>query len=242
MSRFYVPKEAVAGNKITITGDEAHHIKDVMRLKVSDPVVAFDGTGREYTGSISRIDPKSVVVDIVQTRESAGDKTVFITLIQAIPKKDKMDHIVEKATELGVGRIVPVMTERTIVDWDDKKRAASVERWKRISLAASKQCGRLDIPAIDEVSEFLTFLKKPATHGLAMIAALCDDQVRLKEAINGYEGKDIIIAIGPEGDFTQKEIDAARSQGFKVVSLGRRVLRSDTAGLAVMAILNYVLF
>lgn len=239
MSRFYVPKEAVAGNKITITGDEAHHIKDVMRLKVSDPVVAFDGTGREYTGAISRIDPKSVVVDIIKTRESAGGKILSLTLIQAIPKKDKMDYIVEKATELGVSRIVPVMTERTIVDWDQKKRAASVERWKRISLAASKQCGRLDIPAIDEVDEFLPFLKKPSGHGLAMIAALCDDQVSLKDVIRGYVGTNVTIAIGPEGDFTQKEIDAARSQCYKVVSLGGRVLRSDTAGLAVLSILNY---
>jgi 16S rRNA (uracil1498-N3)-methyltransferase len=152
-----------------------------------------------------------------------------------------MDYIVEKSTELGVSRIIPVMAERTIVEWDRKKKNASVERWKRISLAASKQCGRLDIPAIDDVEEFLTLLNKPAGPGLAMIAALCDDQISLKDAIKGYSGTDITIAIGPEGDFTQKEIEAARSQGFKLVSLGRRVLRSDTAGLAVLAVLDYEL-
>jgi 16S rRNA (uracil1498-N3)-methyltransferase len=170
------------------------------------------------------------------------EKEAFaITLIQAIPKKDKMDYIVEKATELGASRIIPVMTERTIVEWDRKKKDASVERWKRISLAASKQCGRLDIPEIPPVADFKALVRNKSEYGLSLIAALTDQAAGLRRSIAGFKKGSVAIAIGPEGDFTPKEVEAARSAGYKPVSLGRRVLKSDTAGLAVLSILNYEL-
>jgi 16S rRNA (uracil1498-N3)-methyltransferase len=241
MSRFYVPKEAVQGDKITVTGDEAHHIKDVMRLRVSDKVICFDGTGNEYHGVISDISQRAVIVDIEKTTEQPDAGSFTITLIQSIPKKDKMDYIVEKATELGVKHIIPVMTERTIVDWDQKKKDASCERWRRISLAASKQCGRADVPEISRVSRFKDALKAVSGLSVRLIAALGGDPMPLKEALQGCKSGDIAVAIGPEGDFTTLEIDEARDAGFKLVSLGQRVLKSDTAGLAVLAIINYEL-
>lgn len=239
MARFYVPKEAVSGAKITITGNEAHHIRDVMRLNVSDKVTCFDGTGLQYSGVIASVDPKSVVVDISETRELSNKSPVSITLIQAIPKKEKMDYIVEKATELGVRRIIPVFTERTVVDWDQDKKDRSAGRWHRISLAASKQCGRADIPEITPVYSFIDALKAVKGEVLAMIAALSGEAIPLKKALEGVKRGNIAIAIGPEGDFTPKEIEEAKAAGFKVVDLGSRVLKSDTAGLAVLAILNY---
>ncbi len=241
MSRFYVPKESVKGRTIIIGGEEAHHIIDVMRLKPSDTIVAFDGTGKEYAGLIASVANKSVVVDIIRVLEPAAVSGVKITLIQAIPKKAKMDYIVEKATELGVAAIVPVFTERTIPDWDDEKRASCVRRWRKIALEASKQCSRSDIPAVSDIKSFSESLKDPSGCGLALIAALADGTVGISKAIAGCRVKSVTIAIGPEGDFTPQEVARARDAGFKPVSLGPRVLKSDTAGLAVLAILDYEL-
>lgn len=241
MSRFYVPKESIQGKKIVITGEEAHHIIDVMRLKPSDAIIAFDGTGKEYAGLIASVANKSVVVDIVRVLEPVAGNGVKITLIQAIPKKAKMDYIVEKATELGVAAIVPVFTDRTIPDWDDEKRASCVKRWRKIALEASKQCSRSDIPAVSDIRSFSESLKDSSGCGLALIAALTDGTVGIRKAVVGFQGHSVTIAIGPEGDFTPQEVKRARDAGFKPVNLGSRVLKSDTAGLAVLAILDYEL-
>ncbi|MBI5213377.1 MAG: 16S rRNA (uracil(1498)-N(3))-methyltransferase, partial [Nitrospirae bacterium] len=118
MSRFYVPKESIKGNRIAISGIEAHHIIDVMRLKLLDEVVVFDGTGKEYLGIVKEIGHKSLSVEITAAREAKREARCSVTLIQAIPKKEKMDYIAEKATELGVSQIIPVTTARTIPDWN----------------------------------------------------------------------------------------------------------------------------
>lgn len=239
MSRFFVPTEAVRGNKILITGEEAHHILDVMRLKALDKVTAFDGTGKEYVGFIKEVKRKALVVEIVQTRMPPDLGRTRITLIQAIPKKDKMDYVVEKSTELGVHSIIPVMTKRTIARWDDRKRSKNAERWRRIARESSKQCGRASVPAIEAIKDFDDVVRNSTDYDLAIIAALSDDALSLKDAISGFSGGKAAIAIGPEGDFTPDEIRKAREANFKLVNLGPRVLKSDTAGLAVLAILNY---
>ena len=239
MSRFYVSKESIKGKLITITGDEAHHILDVMRLKVLDKVVSFDGTGKEYTGFIKDAKPKSLTVEIIETRNISKRTLADIMLIQAIPKKDKMDYIVEKSTELGVHSIIPIITERTIPSWDDRKKAMQVERWRKIAREASKQCGRTDVPGIDSIQYFKNIVKNPNTNDLSLIAALNEKAMELKDILSGFGGRGLAIAIGPEGDFTDSEVRAARNAGFKLISLGERVLKSDTAGLALLAILNY---
>lgn len=245
MSRFYVSKESIKGNQILIIGKEAHHILDVMRLKVSDEVVVFDGTGKEYIGKVIDAGRKSLSLDIVKTRDIAKEERCGITLIQAIPKKDKMDYIVEKATELGVNSVAPVTTARTIPDWDDAKKTEIVERWRKLALEAAKQCGRTNLPEIRPIVDFKeaitasVFVNTDAVYSLKLIAALSDRAIKLKDALKGSTGGRITVAIGPEGDFTAEEINMAEGKGFKTVSLGPRVLKSDTAGLAVIAMINY---
>ena len=241
MSRFYVTKESVLGDSIVIGGEEAHHIIDVMRIKPSDSIVAFDGSGREYAGLIEKIARRSVTVKILRTIEPSAPPGVGITLIQSLPKKAKMDYIVEKATELGAAAVVPVITERTIPDWDEDKRASCALRWRRIALEASKQCGRRDIPAVSGIAPFAAVLKAAGGYDLALIATLADGAAPLREALKGFSAGRIAVAIGPEGDFTPKEAELAREAGFRPVTLGSRVLKSDTAGLAVLAILEYEL-
>ena len=238
MSRFYVPKESVKDNSIYITGKEAHHILDVMRLKISDEIVVFDGTGNEYIGVVKEASRKSLSLEIIETRKSPHMEIYTVTLIQAIPKKEKMDYIIEKATELGVSRIMPVMTARTVPDWNEEKKAKAAARWRKISLEAAKQCGRLDIPDIAPVMDFKKAFSA-AMDGLKLIAALADEAIKLKDALKSCSVGGIVIAVGPEGDFTSEEIELAAKAGFKTVSLGPRVLKSDTAGLAVLAIINY---
>ena len=239
MSRFYVPKEAVKEGKILITGKEAHHILNVMRLKVSDDVVVFDGTGREYAGIVKETGRKSLSVEIISTRNISHGQVRSIILIQSIPKKDKMDYIVEKATELGVNIIMPVMTGRTVPDWNESKRSGMAERWQKITEAAAKQCGRADIPQVLKITSFEEAVSNISANDLRLIAALEDKAVKLKDALKDGSGIKTVIAIGPEGDFTAQEVRMAMDHGFKTVNLGPRVLKSDTAALAALAMINY---
>lgn len=239
MSRFYIPKGSVKGKEISVSGEEAHHILDVMRLKKLDKVTAFDGEGAEYSGFIKSAGRNSLIIEITSERPVSRREVSPITLIQSIPKKDKMDYIVEKATELGVARIVPVVSSRTIVRWDEQKRAAHTERWRSIAKEAAKQCGRTTIPQIDDIKKFKDAFKETGMQALKLMAALTDRATGLKDALAGFKEGPIALAIGPEGDFTPDEISEAEERGFKVVSLGQRVLKSDTAGLAAVAALNY---
>ncbi len=225
--------------RIAISGKEAHHILDVMRLKKSDRVVTFDGTGKEYVGVIENALKTSLVVRIEEERRSPAGQAPSITLIQAIPKKEKMDYIVEKATELGVNRVIPAMTDRTIVRWDREKGAASAGRWRKIALASAKQCGRSDLPEITDVTVFRKCLASLKDGGLRLIAALSDESAPFKEELARQAVSEVIIAIGPEGDFTPDEIYEAVRAGFRLVSLGPRVLKSDTAGLFAISAINY---
>ena len=239
MSRFYIPKEAVKGETIVITGPEAHHIIDVMRLKRLDKVVAFDGTGAEFIGFIKDVKKKAVLMKVVETRLPPRISKSKITLIQSIPKKDKMDYVVEKATELGVHSIMPIVTARTIVRWSCEKKALAVDRWRRIAKEASKQCGRADIADIQEIRDYDYIIRSFTDYDIVLIATLAGDTLQLKDALKDFKGGRIAVLIGPEGDFTHDEVAMAREAFFKPVTLGSRVLKSDTAALAALAVLNY---
>jgi 16S rRNA (uracil1498-N3)-methyltransferase len=241
MSRFYVPEGNIRKNEITIDGKEAHHIIDVMRLKETDKVVVFDGTGNEYTGFIKGIDPhlKNVSVEVVRVERPAPESIPEVILAQAIPKKSKMDYIVEKASELGASRVIPLVTERTIVRPDSASSKRKVERWRKIAVAAAKQCGRTSIPKITKISTYGEALKNIDQYDLAIMACLSGETVSIRESLAGIKAGKIIVFIGPEGDFTDGEIEMFNESNCKHVSLGQRVLKSDTAGLFVLSVLNY---
>jgi len=238
VSRFYVPPESIRKDRAIIEGEEAHHIADVMRLGKGDAVTFFDGTGKEYAGEITSCGKGKVEVKIknVIAAKEEGPK---ITLIQAIPKKDLMDDIVKKTTELGVARIIPVITKRTVVRFNDKKRLLRRERWEKIAKEAAKQCGRMILPAISHICKFEEVFEELGAVDLGLIPCLAESAIPIKEAIKRFDGGPIAVMIGPEGDFTNDEIRMAERSGFKPISLGKRVLRCDTASLAVLSILNY---
>jgi 16S rRNA (uracil1498-N3)-methyltransferase len=239
MSRFFAPKENIKGNIIYIDGQEARHILNSMRLKENDKVVVFDGTGKEYTGFIKNARPKSLTVEIIKARSPKIETIPEITLAQAIPKKEKMDYVIEKATELGVHAIIPIITERTIVRLEKNRAANKVVRWNKIAVAAAKQCGRRDVPEIKDVRKFYNVIDDIDKFDLALMAHLSEDTTPFKEAITEFTTGKIIIFIGPEGDFTPDEILMAKNTSCKFISLGNRVLKSDTAGVFALSVLNY---
>jgi len=239
MSRFYAPRENIKGNLIHIDGQEARHILNVMRLGAGDKVVVFDGTGKEYAGFIKAVKSKSLIVEIIKVKSPKKETLPSITLAQAIPKKQKMDYIVEKATELGVAEIIPVISERTVVKVDETKSDKKRKRWQRIAQEAAKQCGRSDVPKIKETDKFYNVISNVNDYDLSLIAHLEDERVSLKEALSDFRNGKIIIFIGPEGDFTPEEILMAKETPSKFISLGSRILKSDTAGLYALSVLNY---
>lgn len=240
MRRFYVPHDCVLKDMIHIRGDEAHHARDVMRLDAGDEIIVFDGTGYEYVGVIEKMDKKDIIAKINKVIKKEAD--IFkLALAQAIPKLNKMDLIVEKATELGVGRIIPVITNRTVVQMDSTKTIPKIDRWKRLTIEASKQCGRLTVPEINTVESFQDSLSHIKEYELAIIPCLYEGVEKLKDVLRGNIAKSAIIYIGPEGDFTEDEIKIARSKGAKPVLLSEEVLRSETAAISVLSIINYEL-
>ena len=172
MSRFYVKPEFVKGEKIYIEKEESHHIIDVMRLREGDSVTVFDGTGKAYEGTIASTENKRVVINVSLVRIADKDRTVSISLAQAIPKKDKMDLIVQKATELGVNEILPFESERTVVRSKGERGRHKLERWNRIAVEASKQCGRNELPDVKGALSFEAILDRLPKYDLAIMPCL----------------------------------------------------------------------
>ncbi len=238
MSRFFVPEGSVTGGRITVTGEELHHAKDVMRLREGDLITVFDGTGREYTGVVDRVGKDELSAAVSRVSE-AGKERCRLTLVQAIPKLSRMDLIIEKATELGVARIIPIVTSRTVVKISGEGN--KTERWKKIAVVAAKQCGRSTFPEIAPVTGLEDSLKEVKGCEISLMPCLHEGNKRLRDAICGRKAESAAVFIGPEGDFTREEVEAAIRSGVIPVILGNEVLRSETAAVAVLSVLSYEL-
>lgn len=239
--RFYASPESIFPEKNIIEikdTEEIHHIRDVMRLRKGMSVNVFNGKDREYTGEIKQIAKSSVIIEIKESKDYEDNIPYRLTLYQAIPKKGKMDFIVEKTIELGVGRIVPIITERSVPAIGDKS-CKKTGRWIRIAKAASKQCGRIKLPVISDVADFNDALIESKKNDLVLFAALDRDAVPLKMILKKAAPKNIAVFVGPEGDFSEKEISMAKEQGCRICSLGPLVLRVETASICILSCLNY---
>ena len=238
MHRFFVTKDAVGEGTILIKGEDVAHITKVLRLKCGESVIACDGNKTDYLCTVSNIEKDSVVLRIESSSQNEAESKTRITLYQGVPKSDKMDFIIQKCVELGVCKVVPVETARCVakIKDGDKKRV----RWQRIAEEAAKQCGRGIIPEIADVCSFKQAIKN--VHDLKLMPYECEKDGNLSAAIGGVEkGVDIAIYIGPEGGFEQSEADAASASGVKTVTLGKRILRCETAGIATVSAIMYAL-
>jgi len=240
MSRFYVSPDSVKDRKIYVEKEESHHIIDVMRLRKGDSVTVFDGTGKEYDGELSSIKNGRVIIEVWKVKMVDRKHLVNISLAQSIPKKDAMDLIVQKATELGVNEIFPIESERTVIKFSDDGKRHKIERWNKIAVESSKQCGRTELPKIKDIISFGTLLDFMAKYDLTIMPCLSEKTVSLKSALKKIsKPSKILVIIGPEGDFSKEEINKASEKGAILVSLGNLILKCDTAAIDTIAILNY---
>jgi len=244
MPHFFVSPQDINGNKVLITGGEARHIVTVLRMKKGDELDIFDGSGKEFRVRILEIDrlgglPK-ITAGIIAQKRVERDPNLKITLFQSIPKGNKLDFIIQKSTEIGVSEIVPVITERTIVRVDSKRSKERAFRWQKIAQEAAKQSGRNTVPKVGPILDFSQALnqfseRRPHT---GIIAWELEDKNHLREVLKGSVGVAVSnfalsVFVGPEGGFTAEEVERARRAGVVPVSLGYRMLRTETAGLAI---------
>ena len=233
MHRFYIPNF----QQPVLPADEAHHCRHVLRLNAGDTVNIFDGCGHEAQCAIAEITNQAVRLNML-AQTSTPALRCRITLAQAVPKKS-MDLIVQKATELGVATIVPLLSERTIVRLDED--APKLDRWREIALESCKQCGNNWLPAIESPRKAMEFFANPGKCDLKLIASLQPGAQPLKQLLPAQMPASVLILIGPEGDFTPAEISTARNAGCLPLSLGPLVLRAETAAIYTLSILHHEL-
>ncbi|MGE5614437.1 MAG: 16S rRNA (uracil(1498)-N(3))-methyltransferase [Bacillota bacterium] len=246
MARFFVERDAIdeSSGRIAITGGDVRHIVNVLRAAPGDAIVISDGSGTDYDAVIERTGKDAVLARITAARRNLTEPRIDITLFQGIPKNDKMDLIIQKCVELGVKRIVPVVTSRTTVKIGGASGDASSKtaRWRRIALESAKQCNRGIIPSVEEPVTFDEALKLAEGCDLRLFPYEEEKTKSIRaflRALPRGAGSKTAVFIGPEGGFDPGEAEEASRRGFETVSLGPRILRTETAGMVVIAILMY---
>jgi 16S rRNA (uracil1498-N3)-methyltransferase len=243
MHRFYVEQCSDAEKSITIYGEDAHHIRNVLRLRPGEEIVISDGGSRDYICSLSLLENDRVVADIVDICDNSAELPVRITLFQGMPKADKMELIIQKAVELGAASIVPVMTKRTVVKLEPKKEVRKLERFQSIAESAAKQSGRGVIPKVQDFMSFREAVDLAASMDMVLIPY---EEARGMEYARQViaeikDKKSLGIFIGPEGGFAKEEVEYAIQKGAKCITLGNRILRTETAGMAILSIIMFAL-
>ena len=244
MNRFFVDDPgAFSDRSVVITGEDVNHVKNVLRLKENDELIVSDGRGRDYHCRISGITNEEVVADICDICDNFSELSTEITLFQGFPKGDKMELIIQKTVELGVTRIVPVMTKRTVVKLDDKKAKKKTERYNMIAESAAKQSGRGMIPEVTMPVSFAEAVSMAEKLDMNIIPYEEAEGVEYsRNIIKNIKGKKSLgIFIGPEGGYAREEVEKALDAGVSAITLGHRILRTETAGMAVISIIMFEL-
>ncbi len=239
MRRFYAENLDTSVNTVNLTGDEARHIAVVLRMRPGDEVLLINGAGEECNAVIAGCSETEVTLDITERRQSAAEPRVDVTLYQCLPKQGKMETIIQKCSELGVHEIVPTVSKRCVVKLDGKDN--KLARWNKVAVEAAKQCGRAFVPCVRtpvrlEACDFHEY-------DLALLAYENELETTLKSVLRaqGSTARSIAVIIGPEGGFEPVEAERVVSLGGIAVSLGKRILRTETAGMAMLAQIMYEL-
>ncbi len=240
MARFYVENPHWMGDKIEISGAEARHIQRVLRLKKGDDIVLFDGKGMEYWGAIESQRLHRITVKIRKTGTPRRESPIDVILGQGLLKGNKMDYVFQKNTEMGVSAFFPFISSRTIPVLGRGKDERKWNRWKRIVVESAKQCGRIIPPRVEGIRDLGSILEL-SFHDFVKLILWEKEEISLKERMREVDKKSgkVLLLVGPEGGFCEEEISAAKGKGFITVGLGPRILRSETAGVAMLSILQY---
>ncbi len=238
MYRFYVEQNQIGEQTISIVGSDVNHIKNVLRMRAGEKIIICNGQGEDFYCIIEAESDGQVVASIQEVRHTETELAGKLYLFQGVPKKDKMELIIQKAVELGVYEIIPVMTKRTVVKLEDKKKEMKkVERWQTIATSAAKQSNRGIIPMVTETKSFKEAVAFAKDLDCKLIPyENADDIAKTKEIIGNIKGNQSVgIFIGPEGGFEESEVKLAMETGIQPITLGRRILRTETAGLAILS-------
>jgi 16S rRNA (uracil1498-N3)-methyltransferase len=240
MNRLHVPASELGAASATIRGESLAYLRDVLRLRPGAPLEVFDGEGRVYAARLEGFadDAAELSLGPAQERRFHG---VRVTLAQGLPKGDKFELVVQKAVELGARAVIPVATGRSIVRLDERKAADRVARWQRIADEAARQCGRADVMAVGAVTELGDWVGRPPAPDEVRLVLDEEERTRPLRAALVDSSRHYVMLIGPEGGLTREEVAQAKAAGFVPVTLGPRILRTETAGLAVLSIVQHVL-
>ena len=247
MHRFYVAPDNWDSRELALRGSEAHHARNVLRMQAADKLVLFNGKGRELTAEITTIADHEIRLRKLHEAETAPLRC-RIVLGQAIPKAKNMDLIVQKAVEIGAAEIVPIISDRTIVQVDSETAAQKQSKWQQIAIEATKQCGQNWLPRV-EAPKKLAELFSVSEHAfdLRLIGSLQPDAQHLKKILETYSNEQgnrpqsVLMLVGPEGDFTPAELALARHHGCQPITLGPIILRVETAAIYCLSVLSYEL-
>lgn len=238
MNRFFVKKDDIADNTAIVSGEDVKHISRVLRMAPGDNVMLCDGEGYQYLAEIADISKEQVNLNILSAEKCAAEPAQRITLYQGLPKGDKMELIIQKCVELGISEIVPVAAERSVVKIKPGEFGSKRTRYQRVAYEAAKQSGRGIIPVIADLAAFKS--ADMTRHDLIIIAYEDEKGNTLKSLLRANPmAKDIAIVIGPEGGLEKAEVDMLVQKGGAAVTLGPRILRTETAGMAALAMILY---
>jgi 16S rRNA (uracil1498-N3)-methyltransferase len=246
MHRFYLPPGQSKESTLLLSDSEAHHALDVLRIRAGERVIVLDGAGQELLCEAQKPERHQVKLTVMQ-RNAVAPLPYQITLLQAIPKGKIIESIIQKATELGAWRIVPLLSDRVTTQLDDESAAAKGEKWRHTAIEAIKQCGSAWLPQVEAPITPKEFLARGDKFELPLVASLQNDRRHLREYFKTFFAekkrlpKTVCIWVGPEGDFTPAEMNAIKSSGALPITLGRLILRSETAAVYALSVLNYEL-
>lgn len=231
--RFFVPGDAIRGNRVTFSPEQSRQITRVLRLRPGNIVYALDNAGHIFTVRLEEARPREAWGYIVDVRDARGEPSIHLTLFLPLLKGEKMDWALQKGTEVGISEFVPVLTQRTVVRRSDKKL-----RWQRILQEAAEQCARGHIPALREIVPFAQALRSVEEYDVALLAHNDFRVPPLREVLARItpSPRRAAILVGPEGGFTDEEVEAAQARGVHIVHLGPRVLRAETAAVVLAAL------
>lgn len=243
MHRFFADPSQIKEKEILLTGTDVNHIRNVLRMRTGEEILVSNGQGTDYHCRLESIDDASVTASIMWRLDGNAELPISITLFQGLPKGDKLEFIIQKCVELGAARIVPVSTRRTIVKLDAKKEQAKKKRWMGISESAAKQSGRGIVPEVTRVMDFSEALKEAKSMDVCLIPyELAKGIEHTREVCTSIKpGQSVGIFIGPEGGFEEEEVSQAIEAGAIPLTLGKRILRTETAGMALISVLAYLL-
>lgn len=241
MPKFFVAHDKITENQIVIDTEDVAHISRVLRLGAGDVITVCNSAGTDYEAEITALEQGRVICKILSCEQSASEPNIKVTLFQGLPKASKMEYIIQKTTELGIHEIVPAKLSRCVVKIDNKKdEAKKLDRWQKIAEAAAKQSGRGIIPKVSPVMTLDEIIEKSKDFDLFFVPYECEEQKTLREVLLSKKNvKTVGFVIGPEGGFDIAETDKLRQNGIDTVTLGKRILRTETAGEAVLAMTMY---